>query len=59
MGVHNHASGEEGCKILTVQDHPLHIASESLIWQESLKGPIVKLGSEVGIQTNLGEIIAA
>jgi gentisate 1,2-dioxygenase len=57
--VHNHASGEEGCKILTVQDHPLHIASESLIWQESLKGPIVKLGSEVGIQTNLGEIIAA
>jgi gentisate 1,2-dioxygenase len=57
--VHNHASGDEGCKILTVQDHPLHIANESLIWQESLKGPIVKLGSETGIQTNLGEIVAA
>jgi len=57
--VHNHASGNEGCRILTVQDHPLHIANESLIWQESLKGPIVKLGSEAGIQTNLGEIIAA
>jgi gentisate 1,2-dioxygenase len=57
--VHNHASDDKGCKILTVQDHPLHIAGESLIWQESLKGPIVKLGSEAGIQTNLGEIIAA
>jgi gentisate 1,2-dioxygenase len=57
--VHNHASGDEGCKILTVQDHPLHIANESLIWQESLKGPIVKLGSEAGIETNLGKIVAA
>jgi gentisate 1,2-dioxygenase len=51
--VHHHASSEEGCNILTVQDHPLHIASESLIWQESLQGPIIKLGGEVGVQTNV------
>ena len=51
--VHNHASSAEGCNILTIQDHPLQIAQESLIWQEQLKGPIVKLGAEAGIQTNL------
>ncbi len=56
--VHNHAAGPDGCRILTVQDHPLHIAMESLIWQETLKDPIVKLGSEVGAQTNLARIVA-
>ena len=53
--VHNHASSEQGCNILTIQDHPLQIAQESLIWQEQLKGPIVKLGAEAGIQTNLDQ----
>lgn len=50
--IHNHAT-ETGATVLTVQDHPLQIALESLLWQETLKGPIVKLGAERGIQTNL------
>ena len=57
--VHNHASGAEGANILTVQDHPLQIAQESLMWQETLKDAIVKLGAEEGIQTNLAQAVAA
>jgi gentisate 1,2-dioxygenase len=57
--VHNHASGEDGCNILTIQDHPLHIAQESLIWQEQLKGHIVKLGAEAGFETNVEHAAAA
>ncbi len=41
-----------------MQDHPLHIAMESLIWQETLKEPVVKLGSETGAQTNLARLTA-
>ena len=54
--VHNHASREEGFTALTIQDHPLHIAMESLLWQETLKSPILKLGSERGVQTNLAAL---
>lgn len=54
--VHNHASREEGFMALTIQDHPLQIAMESLLWQETLKSPILKLGSELGVQTNLTAI---
>lgn len=57
--VHNHASREQGFCALTVQDHPLHIAMESLIWQETLKSPILKLGSQSGFQTNLAEVQSA
>lgn len=56
--VHNHASSEEGCNILTIQDHPLQIAQESLIWQEQLKGQIVKLGAEAGFETNVQQAAA-
>src|SRR3546814_17687625 len=35
---------------LTVQDHPMHIAMESLIWQEELDGAIHALGSEPGVK---------
>lgn len=39
--------------VLTVQDHPLHVATESLIWQEQLpSGPIRNLGTESGFSTN-------
>lgn len=56
-GPHGHASGPEGTTILTVQDHPLQIAAESLIWQENLSdAPIVSLGSDAGFQTNLVEV---
>ncbi|AZW30201.1 cupin domain-containing protein [Bordetella bronchiseptica] len=56
--VHNHASRDQGFVALTIQDHPLHIAMESLLWQETLKSPILKLGSEQGIQTNLSRVAA-
>jgi len=39
---------------LTVQDHPMHIAMESLIWQEELDGAIHALGSEPGVKNYIG-----
>lgn len=56
--VHRHASGPEGMSTFTVQDHPLHIGMDSLIWQERLDGPIRSLGSEAGFETNLAELRA-
>jgi gentisate 1,2-dioxygenase len=35
---------------ITVQDHPMHIAMESLIWQEEMDGKIHALGSEAGVK---------
>ncbi|MEQ8830209.1 MAG: cupin domain-containing protein [Alphaproteobacteria bacterium] len=55
--VHNHGSRGDGFHALTIQDHPLHIAMESLIWQETLKDPVLKLGAEQGAQTNIGELV--
>ncbi len=40
--------------VYTVQDHPLHIGMESLIWQEAMDGPILALGSEAGITGYVG-----
>ena len=57
--VHNHAAGDQGANVLTIQDHPLQIAQESLMWQETLKDSIVKLGAEEGIRTNLAQAVAA
>jgi gentisate 1,2-dioxygenase len=51
-GVHNHASHDEPVYELTVQDSPLNIAMESLLWQEDLRGPIALLGSAAGFKTN-------
>lgn len=51
-GVHNHASHDEPVYELTIQDSPLNIAMESLLWQEDLKGPVAVLGSETGFSTN-------
>ncbi len=50
--VHNHASYEEQVYELTVQDQPLNIYMESLLWQESMKGQAVLLGSQAGFETN-------
>ncbi|MEE4598956.1 cupin domain-containing protein [Streptomyces sp. DSM 41524] len=56
---HGHARGPEGASILTIQDHPLQIASESLVWQEDLEdGPILSLGKQAGFQTNLSQFLA-
>jgi gentisate 1,2-dioxygenase len=43
---------------LTVQDQPLNIFMESLLWQESLKKPAALLGSEPGFETNRGKAAA-
>ena len=51
-GVHNHASYDEPVYELTVQDQPLNIMMESLLWQENLKEPPVVLGAETGFTTN-------
>ncbi|MEE4582754.1 hypothetical protein ACFV27_27040 [Streptomyces antimycoticus] len=45
---HDHYHGPDGFGVFTVQDHPLHIGMESLIWQEKMSGPILALGSEAG-----------
>lgn len=58
--VHHHASREQGFCALTIQDHPLHIAMDSLLWQESLRAPILKLGSQQqGFQTNIADFNTA
>ncbi|HUZ74389.1 MAG TPA: AraC family ligand binding domain-containing protein [Stellaceae bacterium] len=50
--VHNHASNDDYVYELTVQDQPLTIAMEALLWQESLKMPLAVLGQEEGFGTN-------
>jgi gentisate 1,2-dioxygenase len=50
--VHNHASYDDYVYELTIQDQPLNIFMESLLWQESLKLPPALLGSEEGFGTN-------
>ena len=50
--VHNHASYDEPVYELTVQDQPLNIYMESLLWQESLKAPAAVLGTQSGFATN-------
>jgi len=51
-GVHNHASHDEAVYELTIQDSPLNIAMESLLWQEDLKQPFAVLGAQQGFSTN-------
>jgi gentisate 1,2-dioxygenase len=53
---HVHGSRDQGFLALTIQDHPLQIAMDSLVWQETLQSPIRSLGSEAGFQTNLAEL---
>jgi gentisate 1,2-dioxygenase len=45
---HAHYPSETGVSAYTVQDHPLHIGMESLVWQENMEGPILALGTEAG-----------
>jgi len=57
--MHSHHSGTETTSALTVQDHPLQIAMESLIWQERLQEPILALGSQGGFESNRAQLAAA
>ena len=50
--VHNHASYDDYVYELTVQDQPLNIFMESLLWQEDLKRPPEVLGATGGFATN-------
>jgi hypothetical protein len=50
--VHNHASGDADVYELTVQDSPLNLSMDSLLWQEDLKRPPVLIGSHTGWSTN-------
>jgi gentisate 1,2-dioxygenase len=54
--VHNHASHDEVVYELTIQDQPLMIYMESLLWQEDLKRPWRVLGTESGFETNVAEL---
>ena len=56
--VHNHASFDEPVYELTIQDQPLNLVMESLLWQESLKEPLALLGVEQGFATNRAEVAA-
>jgi gentisate 1,2-dioxygenase len=56
--VHNHASYDEPVYELTIQDQPLNIYMESLLWQESMMRPPQLLGSNPGFQTNRAEVKA-
>ena len=49
--MHSHHTVERS-SALTIQDHPLQIAMESLIWQERLQEPIMTLGSQGGFESN-------
>ncbi|MNY05415.1 5-nitrosalicylic acid 1,2-dioxygenase [compost metagenome] len=57
--MHSHHSGTETTSALTVQDHPLQIAMESLIWQERMQEPILALGSQSGFESNRAQLAAA
>ena len=50
--VHNHASGDADVYELTIQDSPLHLSMDSLLWQEDLKRSPILIGSHSGWQTN-------
>jgi len=58
--IHNHASHDQGPVYeLTIQDQPLHISQESLLWQESLAEPPSLLGTQAGFETNRAELTAS
>ena len=57
--VHSHASYDEPVYELTVQDQPLNLYMQSLLWQEDLKLPAALLGSQAGFDTNRTGMVAA
>jgi len=50
--VHVHNSGDQDVYELTIQDSPLHISMETLLWQEDLNGSIETLGATGGFHTD-------
>jgi mannose-6-phosphate isomerase-like protein (cupin superfamily) len=54
--IHRHASHSDDVYELTIQDSPLNLAMDSLLWQEDLKHPPRLLGTSKGFATNRDEI---
>ena len=54
--IHRHASHGEDVYELTIQDSPLNLAMDSLLWQEDLKHPPRLLGTSEGFSTNKNEV---
>jgi gentisate 1,2-dioxygenase len=54
--VHHHASHDQAVYELTIQDSPLHLAMDSLLWQENLRTRPILLGSHRGFDTNRAEL---
>lgn len=54
--IHHHASDDAPVYELTVQDSPLHLAMDSLMWQEDLEEKPVLLGSHRGFRTNRSDV---
>jgi gentisate 1,2-dioxygenase len=54
--VHHHASKDQMVYELTIQDSPLHLALDSLLWQENLRARPILLGSHRGFSTNRAEL---
>lgn len=53
--MHNHASYDgEPVYELTIQNQPLNIYMESLLWQEDLAEPARILGTQEGFATHRG-----
>jgi gentisate 1,2-dioxygenase len=50
--IHHHASDDDDVYELTIQDSPLHLAMDSLWWQEDLRRPGRLLGTHPGFSTN-------
>jgi gentisate 1,2-dioxygenase len=50
--VHNHVSHDDDVYELTIQDSPLHLSMDSLLWQEDMKRDPILIGSHHGWVTN-------
>ncbi len=57
--MHSHHTRDVSTSALTIQDHPLHIGMESLIWQERIEEPIRALGSQKGFESNRASLAKA
>lgn len=54
--VHNHVSHDDDVYELTIQDSPLHLAMDSLLWQEDMKSDPILIGSHSGWSTNRDKV---
>lgn len=59
MAVHHHGSADNKVYAFTVQDNALHLAMDTELWQEDLRGRPVLIGTQRGFRTNRAELLAA